>query len=79
METITGDEHKRRREALGLSQAQYARRIGVHKRTVSRWEWGGSPIPSTAVAALLLVEGAPPPDELPRRRRQGAARTGEEG
>ncbi len=28
------------REALGLTQAQLAERIGVDKMTVARWEWG---------------------------------------
>ncbi len=35
-----GDRVKRRREELGLSQPQLARRIDVSDKTISRWETG---------------------------------------
>lgn len=40
------------REALGLTQAELAERIGVDKMTVARWEWGKLK-PRRKVAAAL--------------------------
>lgn len=40
------------REALGLTQAALAARIGVNKMTVARWEWGKSRPAPEAVRAL---------------------------
>jgi DNA-binding transcriptional regulator YiaG len=40
------------REALGLTQAQLAERIGVDKMTVARWEWGKLRPRASAAAAL---------------------------
>ncbi len=40
------------REALGLTQAQLAARIGVDKMTVARWEWGKLRPRAKAAAAL---------------------------
>lgn len=47
---------KRRREALGLTQAQLARELGLDSITVSRYERGVHPIPKTVELAFELVE-----------------------
>lgn len=40
------------RQALGLTQAELGRRVGVSKLTVARWEWG-TMRPSRKAAAAL--------------------------
>lgn len=40
---MAGDELRRRREALGLTQPQLAEKLGVHRNTVWRWERRGVP------------------------------------
>jgi DNA-binding transcriptional regulator YiaG len=51
MRIMSGDEIKRRREALGMSQSELAGWAGVHVRTVSKWERGvHKPTPMLAVA-----------------------------
>jgi DNA-binding transcriptional regulator YiaG len=43
------------REAMGLTQEQFGRRLGVTKMTISRWECGRMrPSPSTAAAIRRL-------------------------
>ncbi|MBW4463150.1 MAG: helix-turn-helix domain-containing protein [Nodosilinea sp. WJT8-NPBG4] len=50
------------REEMGMSQEDFARRIGTSARTISRWETGDS-VPSFTIAqmkaldALLLEHG----------------------
>jgi transcriptional regulator with XRE-family HTH domain len=39
-------------DALGLSQAELARRLGVTSRTVNRWAQDDLPVPQYAVAYL---------------------------
>lgn len=43
------------REALRLTQAQLAERVGVDKMTVARWEWGKMRPSPTAATALDKV------------------------
>lgn len=50
------EEMKQRREALGLTQAQLARELGLDSITVSRYERGVHPIPKTVKLAFELVE-----------------------
>lgn len=50
------EELKRRRGALGLTQAQLARELGLDSVTVSRYERGVLPIPKTVKLAFELVE-----------------------
>lgn len=45
------------RKALGLTQEGFAKRIGVHKITVSRWERGEISPRGLALAALERLEG----------------------
>ncbi|WP_017297793.1 helix-turn-helix domain-containing protein [Nodosilinea nodulosa] len=53
---------KKLREEMGMSQEDFARRIGTSARTISRWETGDS-VPSFTIAqmkaldALLLEHG----------------------
>jgi DNA-binding transcriptional regulator YiaG len=42
---MTNTEIRRLRKALGVSQAELARRLRVNPLTVSRWERGATPIP----------------------------------
>jgi len=49
---MSKDEVKALRKRLGDTQAQFARRVGVHTMTVSRWERGRVSIP---VAMALLI------------------------
>lgn len=51
---ISGDELKRRREALGLSQVEYARKLAVHPMSLSRFERGVEPV--TVVLELATCE-----------------------
>jgi type I restriction enzyme M protein len=46
------------REAMGLTQAQLADRLGVDKMTVARWEWGKLRPRAAAVAALEALRKA---------------------
>jgi transcriptional regulator with XRE-family HTH domain len=50
------EEMKRRREALGLTQVQLARVLGLDSITVSRYERGVRPIPKTVEMAFELIE-----------------------
>jgi DNA-binding transcriptional regulator YiaG len=59
MVSMSGDEIKRRREALGLSQAALARWAGVHVRTVSKWERGVHQAPDMLAVAFRLWEERP--------------------
>jgi len=38
--TSTADQVRAQRERLGLTQTQLAERLGVHTRTITRWELG---------------------------------------
>jgi len=54
---VTGDELKRRREALGLSLAVLAEKLGVKDRgTIYRWEHGKRRIPPMLDRALQTIE-----------------------
>ncbi len=50
------EELKRRREALGLTQEQFARELDVTTMSVSRWERGVYPIPHYIELALEAIE-----------------------
>jgi transcriptional regulator with XRE-family HTH domain len=54
---MTGAAFKKQRRALGLIQAKLAKRIGVHRITISKWEAGMVPVPPPiALLMRLLVE-----------------------
>lgn len=50
------EELKRRREALGMTQEQLARELGVRMMTVSRWERGVYPVARHIALALEAIE-----------------------
>ncbi|MBW4481704.1 MAG: helix-turn-helix domain-containing protein [Tildeniella torsiva UHER 1998/13D] len=59
------------REEMGMSQEDFARRIGTSARTISRWETGDS-VPSFTIAQMkaldaLLVEHGKELKDLPDR------------
>jgi transcriptional regulator with XRE-family HTH domain len=58
MSSVLGKTLRRRRDELGISQSDLARRLGVQQQTVSRWESGGSlprPVRILQLAAELEV------------------------
>jgi DNA-binding transcriptional regulator YiaG len=63
---MTGEELRRERGRMRLTQRQLADRVGVGLRTITTWESRGSrPIPGTAEGRLALVLG--PGDDGPMR------------
>jgi len=53
---VTKDEFKRLRESAGHTQASLAVAMGVHVRTVWRWELGETIIPNVVELALRYIE-----------------------
>ena len=53
---MTKDEFKRLRESAGHTQASLAVAMGVHVRTVWRWELGETIIPNVVELALRYIE-----------------------
>lgn len=49
---------RRIREALGLSQAEIGRVLGVHAVTVSRWETGAAAVPGFQAGLLRRFKKA---------------------
>lgn len=60
---MTAAEYKRRRAALGHTQATLAKVLGLARGTIARRETGALPITSEAALALLSVQ----PTKTPRR------------
>lgn len=59
---IDHKEFRQARESTGLSQAEFARVLGVAQSTVWRWENGKQPVPRYAdvlLDALLLLGNKP--------------------
>jgi len=52
---VTKDEFKKLRQAAGHTQASLAEAMGVHLRTVWRWELGETIIPKVVELALRYV------------------------
>ena len=69
MVKLTPSELVARREALGLTQAEFGTELAVHPITVSRWERGERRIPEMLALALEALEGRQ------RRRRRRRRRT----
>ena len=53
---MAGDELRKRREALGMTQEQLAGELGVAANTVARWERGERSIPPHLSLALKSIE-----------------------
>ena len=64
---VTPSQLKRRRRALGLTQAGLAEALGVRRETIARWEIGSRRIPELA-ARLLKTLG--PNGTLKRKTRR---------
>lgn len=52
---MDGTELRRIRKGLGLTQHQFGNLVGVHPRTVRKWEWGDQPIPAPMVSLGVLL------------------------
>ena len=65
---MTGDELRRLRRRLGLTQVQLAERLGVTSTSVARWERGERAI-SEPVARLVRLLGEM--SGKPTRKRRG--------
>ena len=57
---MTGQEVRAARRRLGLTQAAFAKRVGVERVTLARWEVGLNPVNRTAAILIrLLTQQAP--------------------
>ena len=56
---MTPQELKDLRRAAGVSQNGLARKLGMSKSQVQRWEYGRSPISQAMDIAIRAVLGAP--------------------
>ncbi len=52
---VTKDEFKRLRKSAGHTQASLSREMGVHLRTVTRWEIGEVDVPRVVELALRYI------------------------
>ena len=52
---MSKDEFKKSRQSVGHTQASLAKAIGVHLRTVWRWELGETIIPKVVELALRYI------------------------
>jgi DNA-binding transcriptional regulator YiaG len=52
---VKGNDVRRIRERLALTQTQLGKKLGVHWSAVSRWENGHTPVPQTVALALKLL------------------------
>jgi len=50
------DTFRRKRERLGLTQEEIAKRLGKNRITVIRYESGQTPIPKAVEMAFKLIE-----------------------
>ena len=50
------DSFRRKRERLGLTQAEMAKRLGKNRITIIRYESGETPVPKAVEMALKVVE-----------------------
>lgn len=64
---MTGAEVKRIRKALGLTQRQFAERVGVHVVTVAKWETDAQGIRGPAVRLMRLLGNTPEAKPSPRK------------
>ncbi len=65
---MTGEEVRQIRKRLGLTQAEFARLVGVHLVTVSRWEKGALGIRESAAKLMKLLAKTKPRQKRSRGR-----------
>lgn len=53
---MTGEELKRKREFLNLTQIEMAKKFAITERTVRNYETNTTPIPKTFEMALTALE-----------------------
>jgi len=53
--SVTKDEFKKLRKSAGHTQASLSREMGVHIRTVTRWEIGEVTVPRVVELALRYI------------------------
>ena len=53
---MTKEEVRRIRKRLKLTQAKFAKELGVHRITVVRWEAGAHPVEGPAVKLIRLMK-----------------------
>jgi DNA-binding XRE family transcriptional regulator len=53
---MTGEDMKRRRERLGFTQEELAKRIGVQRLSIIRWETGQTKISKAIELAMKQIE-----------------------
>ena len=63
---MTGDEVRRVRRALGMTQRTFAEAVGVARNTVARWERDELTVGSTAAILIRLLG-----ERAPKRRGKG--------
>ncbi len=56
MEAMNAAEIRELRQRLGLTQAAFARRLGLHMRTVEEWESGRHAPRGLSLRALLRLQ-----------------------
>lgn len=56
---VTGAQVKRIRQALGLTQQQFADRLGVHKVTLAKWETDAQGMRGPAARLIVLLGERP--------------------
>lgn len=64
---MKADEIKNIRESLGLTQREFAQKLGVTPLTISHWETGSRRPSSLAVKAILMLEKIEKKDTDKRR------------
>jgi len=52
---VTGDEVRKTRRLLGLTQRQFGERVGVQRNTVARWERDELTVGATAAILIALL------------------------
>ena len=67
---MVGEEVRAARRKLGLTQAEFAERVGVARNTVVRWEAGTLTVGTTAAILIRLLAK----QAQKRRRRKHAHR-----
>ena len=55
---MTGSKVRRVRQAMGLTQQQFADRLGVHKVTVAKWETDAQGMRGPAARLIALLGAA---------------------